>query len=33
MELSGYGSFIYIGGIIVLHVFTYLLGVVPLCIP
>ena len=32
MELSGCGSFIYIGGIIVLHVFTSLLGGVLLCI-
>ena len=33
MELSGCGSFIYIGGIIVLHVFTSLFGGLPLCIP
>ena len=33
MELSNCGSFIYIyWGIIVLHVFTSLLGGVPLCI-
>ena len=33
MELNSCGSFLYIGGIIVLHVFTSLLGGVPLCIP
>ena len=33
MELSGSGSFIYNWSIVVLHVFTSLLGGVPLCVP
>ena len=33
VDLSCCGSFIYNWGIVVLHVFTPLLGGVPLCIP